>query len=118
MIKFHDLSGLQIAEVTDADYRISNVQDAVDLLGDLYFNNSSRIILHEINFHPDFFRLHTGFAGDILQKFSNYKIKFAIIGDFSKYKSKPLQDFICESNKGNRVFFVTDIDEAFIRLKK
>jgi hypothetical protein len=118
MIKFHDLSGLQIAEVTDADYRISNVQEAVDLLGDLYFNNCCRVILHECNFHPDFFKLHTGLAGDVLQKFSNYKCRISIVGNFSKYTSKSLQDFIRESNKGNRVFFVPDIDEALMRLKE
>jgi len=117
MIKFHDISGTQIAEVTDADFIISNVQDAVDLLGDLYFNNCSRIILHESNFHPDFFRLHTGFAGDVLQKFSNYNCRLAVIGDFSKYKSKPLQDFIRESNKGNLVSFVDNIEAAFQKLR-
>jgi len=118
MIKFHEINGLQIAEVTGADFKISILQDAVDLLGDLYFNNCSRIILNESNIHPDFFRLHTGFAGDVLQKFSNYNCRVAIIGEFSKYTSKSLQDFIRECNKGNRVFFVSDINEAFNKLKK
>ena len=38
-------------------------------------------------------------AGDILQKFVNYGIKFAIFGDFTGYTSKPLKDFIYESLK-------------------
>jgi hypothetical protein len=118
MIKFHDLNGLAIAEVTDSGFQIASVQDAVDLLGDLYFNNCSRIILQESHFHPDFFRLHTGLAGDVLQKFSNYKCKISIVGNFSKYTSESLRDFIRESNKGNRVFFVPDTDEALMRLKK
>lgn len=117
MIKFHDLNGLTIAEVTDDRFQIASVQDAVDLLGDLYFNNCSRIILKESNMHPDFFRLHTGLAGEVLQKISNYKFKLAIVGDFSKYTSKSLQDFIRECNKGNRVFFVGSLEEALIKLK-
>ena len=117
-MEFTDYNGVQIAELTEATYQITEVQDAVDLLGDLYFNNCSRIILKECNLHPDFFRLPTGLAGDVLQKFSNYNCKLAIIGDFSKYTSKSLQDFIRECNRGNRVFFAASIDEAYTRLKK
>jgi len=31
----------------------------------------------------DFFDLSTGLAGEILQKFVNYHVKIAIVGDFS-----------------------------------
>jgi hypothetical protein len=117
MIQFHDLDGILVGEETDEGKFISEVQDAVDLLGNLYYSKCSRIILKESNFHPDFFRLHTGLAGEILQKFSNYSIKLAIIGDFTKYQSKPLQDLIRECNKGKSVFFLENIDDALIKLK-
>ncbi|HEY5469020.1 MAG TPA: DUF4180 domain-containing protein [Bacteroidales bacterium] len=55
-------------------------------------------------------------AGDILQKFSNYNIKLANVGDFTKYKSKSLHDFIRESNKGNRIFFLQNFDDALNKL--
>lgn len=51
-------------------------------------------------------------AGDILQKFVNYGIKFAIFGDFTGYISKPLKDFIYECNQGKDVFFAKDETEA------
>lgn len=51
-------------------------------------------------------------ASDILQKFVNYSIKLAIFGDFSKYTSKPLKDFIYECNQGKDVFFAKDETEA------
>ena len=38
----------------------------------------------------------------------NYRVKLAIYGDFTGYKSKPLQDFIRESNKGKDIFFAPD----------
>jgi hypothetical protein len=116
MIKFHDPDGLRIAEVTNSGFLISSIQDAVDLLGELSFDNCSAVILREINLHPDFFKLQTGLAGDILQKISNYNFRLAVIGDFSKFKSKNLQDFIRESNKGNAVFFTNNIDNALSRL--
>ena len=116
MFKFHEIEKKVIAELTDENFVISDVQDAVDLMGNVSFSGYSRIIIREKNLAADFYRLHTGLAGEILQKFSNYRIKLAIIGDFSEYKSKSLQDFIRESNKGNSIFFVENIDEAFVRL--
>lgn len=118
MLKFVLHENALIAELTDDNLVISEVQDMLDLMGDAGFNDCNRLILREENLHPDFFRLHTGLAGEILQKFSTYSFKLAIIGDFSKYKSKSLQDFIRESNKGNRIFFVKNIDEALNRLSK
>lgn len=116
MIKFHEKDGIKIAEETSTDLLITSVDDAIDLLGNLAFDNCSSVILYERNFHPGFFRLHTKLAGDVLQKFSNYNFRLAIIGDFSKYRSNSLQDFIRECNRGNRVFFLSDIDEAIVRL--
>ena len=116
MFKFHDIQNTSVAELTDENFIISDVQDAVDLMGNLSFSGCSRIIIRESHLTADFFRIKTRLAGEILQKFSNYRIKLAIVGDFSKYKSKSLQDFICESNKGNRIFFVENIEAALIRL--
>lgn len=60
----------------------------------------------------DFFKLRTGVAGELLQKCSNFRIRLAIVGDFSEYTSKSLRDFIYESNKGNLVYFTNDLDSA------
>lgn len=46
----------------------------------------------------------------------NYHVKFAVYGDFSVYTSKPLQDFIYESNNGKDIFFARDEDDAVDRL--
>jgi len=117
MIQYHQIEGKTIiAEITDEKVIISETQDMVDIMGEVVFNNCTRIIIHEKNLHPDFFNLKTKLAGDILQKFSNYRVKLAIIGDFSKFKSKSLGDFIRECNKGNMVFFLNSVDEAFNRL--
>ena len=63
-----------------------------------------------------FFILSTGLAGEILQKFVNCHIKLAIVGDYSKYTSKPPRDFIYESNKGNSIYFASSIEEAVLKL--
>ena len=60
----------------------------------------------------DFFDLKNGIAGEILQKFSNYRVSLIIVGDFSKYASKSLNDFIYESNKGRHINFVASTTEV------
>ena len=67
-------------------------------------------------FAEKFFVLSSGLAGEILQKFVNYHFKVAIYGDFSKYTSKPLKDFIYESNNGNAVFFTETQAQAVEKL--
>jgi hypothetical protein len=110
MLKFHENKNVVVAELIDEDFIIIEPQIILDLMGDCVSNNCNRIIINERNLHKDFFRLQTGLAGEILQKFSNYNFKLAIIGDFVRFKSQNLQDFIRESNKGNIVFF----EESFV----
>ena len=66
------------------------------------------MVLRKEQIDEPFFRLSTGLAGEVLQKFVNYHMKLAIVGDFSGYTSKPLQDFIRESNEGRHVCFQPD----------
>jgi len=115
-IIFHETESFIIAELSDESFIITETQDAVDLLAESSVVNCSRIIVRENNLHPDFFKLHTRLAGDILQKFSNYRVRLAIVGDFSKYKSKSLRDFIRESNKGNNIFFAKNMNDALGKL--
>lgn len=70
------------------------------------------LILKQEDTIPDFFDLSTRIAGEVLQKFVNYKTAVAIVGDYSGYTSKSLKDFIYESNKGQSVFFVDSVELA------
>jgi hypothetical protein len=112
MLEFHNTGDVIIAELIDDGLIISEPQDILDLIGDMSEKECTRLIIREENLHPDFFRLYTGLAGEILQKFSNYRFKLSVIGDFTKYNSKNLQDFIRECNKGNSIFFVDNLNTA------
>lgn len=114
-IEFHKIKDTQIAEVISEDILINNVEDSLDLLGNIYYQGADAMILKEKNIIPDFFDLKNGIAGEILQKFSNYRVRLAIVGDFSKHTSKSINDFIYESNKNRQINFVTSQPEA-IRL--
>lgn len=105
-IEKHEVKGVAIAEVVSDKVLVKTPQDAIDLMGNLYFQGFDKIILQEKQLTPEFFDLKNGMAGEVLQKFSNYRMKLTIVGNFDQYASKSLQDFIRESNKGNLVNFV------------
>lgn len=92
---------------------ISDTQSALDMIASTqYETGCDKLIIDKACIMDDFFVLSTGIAGEILQKFINYNKKIAIVGDYSKYTSKPLREFIYESNKGNSIYFLQNIDEA------
>ncbi len=110
-------NGISAAVVTSAEKLIVDVQSALDFIMSVqYETQCSRIALNKEAVCEEFFVLSTCLAGEILQKFINYHIKFAVYGDFSNYSSKPLKDFIYESNQGNDVFFLSNENEAVEKL--
>lgn len=114
--KIFEVHNIQIVEVISESVIIKSTQDAIDLLGNCSYQGQNKIIIYKKNIVPDFFDLKTGIAGEILQKFSNYRVQLAIVGDFSQYTSKSLRDFIRESNKQKHINFVNSMQEAIERL--
>lgn len=115
-IKTHQINNTRIAEVISEEIIINSAQDGLDLLGNIYYQDFDKVVLYEKNITQEFFDLKTKIAGDILQKFSNYRVRLAIIGDFDKYESKSFKDFIFESNKTGHVQFVNTLEEALEKL--
>ena len=115
-LKIHNPEANPIAELQSDKTEIKEVQDALDLMGNSSYQGVSKIIVRQHHLCPEFFDLKSGVAGEILQKFSNYSMQLAIVGDFSVYKSKSLKDFIFESNKAGRIVFVATLDEAVKKL--
>lgn len=108
-----------VAAVWGKELLVSTPQDAMDLIATArYETGCEALILPKETLSADFFRLSTGLAGEVLQKFVNYGMRVAIVGDFSQYTSKPLQDFIRESNQGKTVFFVGTETEAQEKLSR
>lgn len=104
---------ITIAEVSGDIPLITDVQSALDILMSAKYDvGTKNIVIDKKLIVEDFFVLSTGLAGEILQKYINYGGRIAIYGDYSPYTSKPLKDFIYESNKGKDVFFVATKEEA------
>lgn len=108
-IKTHNIDNTKVAEIITDKVILRSTEDGLDLLGNLYYQGFDKIIIHEKNITPEFFDLKTKIAGEILQKFAQYQMPLIIVGDFSKYKSKSLNDFIFESNKSKQINFIEDL---------
>jgi hypothetical protein len=117
-IEQHIVNDITIAELISNAMIIDSIEDGINLLGNLYYNGFDRIIIYEENITPKFFDLQNGIAGEILQKFSNYRVRLAIVGDFTKFKSNSLHEFIYESNKGRLIHFVSTKLEAMKLLER
>lgn len=98
---------------------IADAQSALDVLMQANYElGTKNLAIGKELIAEEFFVLRTGLAGEILQKLINYGGRIAIYGDFSQYTSKPLKDFIYESNKGHDVFFAATEEEAILMLAR
>ncbi|WP_307555560.1 MULTISPECIES: DUF4180 domain-containing protein [unclassified Paenibacillus] len=111
------LSFFRVAVVESNEILITDIQSALDLMATVQFEaGCDRIILNRSALSEDFFDLKTRLAGEILQKFINYRVKVAIVGDFSVFSSQSLKDFIYECNKGKDIFFLSNEEQAIDKL--
>lgn len=91
---------------------LSTVQDVLEAL---YFGGEAatgRYLFRAENFPPAFYDLSTGLAGEIFQKFSNYSVKAAIVGDLASVPSKRFREWMGECNRGAQVRFTADENAA------
>lgn len=102
--------------VVDADWQVQNLGDVLDVIGEAGYAGCEGVVLAAECLPEAFFDLSSRMAGDFLQKFVNYRLPVAIVGDFSHYPSKHLQEFIYESNQGKQVFFMADEAKAMAKL--
>lgn len=112
-IKVINKNDANIAVISSDDIIINNAQDALDLMALVgYDYDCKKIIVNKKNITEDFFHLSSGIAGDIMQKFINYHMAMAIVGDFDQYNSKSLKSLIYESNLGKNILFKGTETEA------
>ena len=116
-IEYIKENGVTIAVVTGEEKVVTDAASALELaMSAKYETSADRLAIDKRVIAEDFFILSTGMAGEILQKFINYHVKAAVWGDYARYTSKPLKDFIYESNKGRDFFFVETKEEALRKL--
>jgi len=110
------IGGVRVA--TAEGQRLDMEADALALISKALEQKADWLVVPVEDISQEFFRLRTGLAGAVCQKFVTYRVGLAILGDVSFHSShsNPFRGFIDESNDGKHVWFVKDWDELKERL--
>jgi hypothetical protein len=91
---------------------------AGDALSEAFSVGAGIVAIPAARLDVEFFRLSSGMAGEMLQRFVNYGIRPVILGDISAQlaASNALRDFVRESNRGASVWFLPDLKALELKL--
>ena len=118
--KFYELHGVRVLECVPDGTKLQTYNDAVDLVGKTFENRATLIVIPVECLDDDFFQLKTRIAGELIQKFVQYRRHLVIVGDISGFlaESSALRAFVAESNRGKEVWFLASRDELNDRLAR
>jgi len=97
---------------------LSSEADTDDLLTSAWQHQAELVAIPAERMNEKFFQLSSGLAGRIVQRFVNYRMPLAIVGDVSAHaqRSQALSDYIREANRGRAIWFTDSLDALLARL--
>lgn len=112
--------GVQVLICPTEGAPFRDVGEVLDAVGDASYQGAELVVMPAGRLPDGFFRLRTGIAGEILQKFANYRLRLVVLGDIADHVagSTALRDLVRESNRGDQVWFVADLAELDERLAR
>ncbi|KIR61526.1 MULTISPECIES: DUF4180 domain-containing protein [Micromonospora] len=113
-----ELAGVPVLVCDAVGPVVATEQDALDLIG-AAFLGAQVVAVPVDRLAEGFFSLGTRFAGDVMQKFVNYRLRLAVVGDISGHlaASPALRALVHESNRADHVWFLPDLDALDARLR-
>ncbi|QXJ22778.1 DUF4180 domain-containing protein [Actinomadura graeca] len=111
-------AGVQVLMCDPSGPPVATTQDALDLIGASFLG--ARVVAVPVDrLDERFFSLGTRFAGEIMQKFANYRLPLAVIGDITEHlaASSALRALVHESGRSDHIWFVPDLDALDARLR-
>jgi len=114
-----DLHGVRVLRCTPDGPPLDGEQAALDLIGDAMGHDAELVAVPVERVADEFFRLRSGIAGAVMQKFVNYRVRLAVVGDLTRHLagSTALRDFVHETNRGGHIWFLADDDALDARLR-
>lgn len=111
-------AGVQVLMCDPDGPRVSTMDDALDLIG-AAFLGAEVVAVPATRLDERFFTLGTRFAGEVMQKFVNYRLRLVVIGDISQHMaaSAALRALVHESNQSDHIWFVPDLETLDARLQ-
>ena len=105
-----ELHGVRVDRLDVDGPAIATDDDTSDLIGGAWSNRATLIAIPVERLDERFFDLSSGFAGEVLGKLGNYRLRIAIVGDVSEHMSanNAFDALVWESNRGDDAWFVPD----------
>src|SRR5262245_57555815 len=100
----------RILVASDSGISIRSFNDISDSIGACI--GSEGLILTEGDLAQEFFDLRSGLAGELFQKFTNYKIRLAIVLPDPEAYGERISELAYEHKSHNIIRFVRSMDEA------
>lgn len=115
-----DMDGTKVLLLPVKGPQIATEADGNDVIGEAFSVEAELVAIPVERLGSSFLRLETRLAGTIFQKFVNYHLRCAIIGDIAPLLegSKALRDFVRETNKGRSIWFVDDLNALRAKLAR
>ncbi len=114
----HTLGGLTVLELGADGPVLATERDATDAVAAGWSAGAGMVAIPLSRLPDDVFTLSNRRLGEMMQKFVNYRIRLAIVGDVGPAiaASDAFRDFVREANRRTEVWFVADIAELDVRL--
>ncbi|GAA3393040.1 DUF4180 domain-containing protein [Cryptosporangium minutisporangium] len=118
VVPVREVHGLRVLVVDAAGPVLRDEHAVMDLIGDAFAGRADWVAVPVERLGPEFFRLRSGVAGAVAQKFANYRVGLAVVGDVAEYvaASDALRDFVRECDRGRQLWFVPDVAALEARL--
>jgi Domain of unknown function (DUF4180) len=115
-----NIGGTHVLACAPGGPKLRTGGDAVEVIGEALYQRADLVVVPVERLDPGFFTLSTGIAGEIVQKFVNYRLRLAVRGDLSVHlaRSASLRAFVVECNRGRHLWFVADHAELGDRLTR
>jgi hypothetical protein len=112
-----DIGGTKAYVLAPEGPKVSTEQDAVDIIGQLWGQPVTLVVIPVERFADGVFDLRTTLLGYFTQKFIGYGKSLAVVGDLGEHLavSEPLRAYVRESNRGRRIWFLDDLNQVAAR---
>jgi uncharacterized protein DUF4180 len=114
-----NLHGVPVLVCSAEGPHLADDDAARDLIGEALHSGARWVSVPVERIADEFFTLRTGLAGEIAQKFVNYRLGLAVVGDITQHiaRSPSLRDFVHETNRGRQLWFVATPEEFDERIR-
>src|SRR5690606_12769968 len=109
-IQSHKINEKAVAEIISDKIIIQNADDALDLMGNVYYQGFDKMIIHQKNITPDVCDLKCRTAAELRRAFSSLPVVPGISGECSGLESERLIHFVYETNKRQVVIVAPSLE--------